>query len=374
MTNSDIKQKIKVLHLAEDLKMGGYERVILDIAEHLDPTMFDVHAWAISRGGPTADILSSKHKNIRVLGINSYHNPVNIFRLRKEISHLNPDIIHTHTYFSNTIGRLAAIFPKHAKIITHVHNTYMEYCRRHIYIERILSCFSDKIICCSNAVKDFVVHTEKISPEKVIVIYNGVPEPTRTNPEKLYTLKRSLGINETARVVVCVAKLMAQKGHRFLIQAIPDVVKKFKNIKFLIVGEGALRPSLEKEVDRLNVRPFVDFLGRRSDVPDLLQISDIFLQPSIYEGLSIATIEAMSYGLPVIASNVGGIREIVDNGRNGILIPSRDSQRLTEAIVNLLNNPSETQRFREPAKETAIRFSLTNMIRSIEQVYYEGMR
>ena len=128
--------KLSVIHLVEDLKTGGAERVIADTAEGLDRKKFRAQVWCVARGGEIADELRGKGVEVRILGIRSYHNPLNILRLSSFLKKEKPDIVHTHGYFASVIGRLAAKKAGLPIISTHVHSTYWEYKKRHLLLER----------------------------------------------------------------------------------------------------------------------------------------------------------------------------------------------------------------------------------------------
>ena len=150
------------------------------------------------------------------------------------------------------------------------------------------------------------------------------------------------------RVVGNIARLAEQKGHRFLLEAAPAVLKRHPDVRFVIVGDGELRPELEGRSGVLGDR--VALLGSRDDVPDLLASFDVFAFPSLYEGLGLAVIEAQAAGVPVVATQVGGIRENVVDGETGFLVPVGDADALAERICFCLDHPEEARRVGEKAR------------------------
>jgi hypothetical protein len=165
--------RIKVIHLVEDLKVGGQERVIATIATGLDPEKFDVKIWCLARGGAVADWLRQAGISVRILNLSTYHRPLNTVRLAWRLRRARADIVHTHGYFAGTFGRLAAILACIRRVVAHVHTSDFSLSRRHILIEKILACFTRHIICVSRSVQDFVSNIEGIPMEKTCVIYNG---------------------------------------------------------------------------------------------------------------------------------------------------------------------------------------------------------
>ncbi len=362
---------LKVIHLVEDLKIGGAERVIGDTALGLDRKKYDVSVWCVTRGGETATELSEKGIEVKILGISSYHNPLSTFKMTRLLKASRADIVHTHGYFASVIGRLAARRAAIPVILAHVHSTYWEYKKRHLMIERKLSRFTQKIICCSKAVENFVRNTEKITDNKTIVIYNGVDEG-RFSPRKSSTsIRAEFGLDEEAAVVGTVSSLTPHKGHEYLIQAASLVQDTFPSVKFLVVGDGPLRIKLEEQAKNLNIHPSVIFTGTRKDIPEILSLLDVFVLPShTREGLGIVIIEAMAAEKPVVATDIGGIPEVVDDGETGLLVPPGDPEALSKAITTLLQDPSRAKTMGEKGR-TRVKemFTTTKMLSEIEHVY-----
>lgn len=364
-------EKLRVIQLVEDLKIGGAERVIADIAEGVDRNLFDASVWCVSRGGETAEELRKKGIEVRVLGIKSYHNPLNIFRLSSQLKKAIPDIVHTHGYFASVIGRLAARRARISVIISHVHSTYWEYKKKHILMEKALSRITDRIICCSKAVENFVRGYEKIKPEKTLMIYNGVDEDRFSTVPDTSSLRAQLAIEEGASVVGTISSLTPHKGHAYLIQAAVKVHDSWPAAKFLIVGDGLLRKTLEEQAGRLNIASSVIFAGIQKNIPEVLSLMDVFVLPSYSrEGLGIAIIEAMAAGKPVVATNIGGIPEVVKDGETGYLAPPQNPEALAQAIIKLLQNPTNAKAM---GKQGRIRFekkfTKKRMLSEVENLY-----
>ncbi len=367
-------KRTRVLQLVEDLKIGGLERVIANIAEGLNKEKYKVSIWCLAYGGEIANELIDKEVDVKVLGIYSYYNLVNILRLAILFKIHQPYILHTHGYFASTMGRIAGKIAGVPIIITHVHSTYWGYNKRNLFIERILALFTYKIICVSNAVKNFVLNYEKISRDKVIVIYNGIgfsqfsigqgnPAPT-------------IPISADKKIVGTVASLTPHKGHKYLIESAKEVLDNFPNVYFLVVGDGPLRKSLEEQVTLLNISSNITFTGIRNDIFNLLSTFDIFVLPSLErEGLPISTIEAMASGLPIVATNIGGIPEVVQDGMNGFLVPPRDSHALATRIIELLKDKEKVEKMGAVGRGIfKQKFTSQTMVQEIERLYEEAIQ
>jgi len=362
----------KILHIVEDLKVGGLEKVLASIVLSLDPSKYDVQVWCLARGGKIAQALIEKGMSVRILQMKSYYNPLNIVRLALIMKRERFHLIHTHGYFAGTFGRLAAFLARVPVIITHVHSTYYNYGKRNLLIERFLSYFTDRIICVSQAVESFVTVNERIRSEKTCLIYNAVVPPDHLlNDHQRKQIRTSLGFYSEAIIIAVVASLTANKGHGILLEAFAQVFRSHPSIRLLIVGDGPLREQLETEVQRQKTAAAIVFTGIRNDVFELLQASDIFVLPSIIrEGLSLALIEAMSVSLPVIGTEIGGIPEVIEDGESGFLVSPGSSEQLAEALKKLVNDQALRTgmglRGRQMYEE---KFTLPRMIRQIETLY-----
>jgi glycosyltransferase involved in cell wall biosynthesis len=201
---------INVAQVVEDLKIGGLERVIENISMHLNPERFRVFVLCLSRGGEIAERLISSGKDVEILGIKSYHSPLSLLKVARWFRKEGINIVHTHAYPAGVLGRVAAIMARVPCIFHHVHSTYLDLNKRNYFIDRFLSRFTNKVICCSESVKRFVSEREGIPEDKLMVLYNGVPEPELVDISRLNVLKGELGIPEGFRVIGCVASLVRQ--------------------------------------------------------------------------------------------------------------------------------------------------------------------
>lgn len=367
----------KVLHLVEDLKIGGLERVIASIVLGLDRTRYDVEAWCLVRGGEIAEELVEKGIGVKILGMNSYHNPLQIVALSRLIKKSRIDIIHTHGYFGSTFGRLAAILVKTPTIIAHVHTTYYGFKKRNLLVEKFLSLFTDKIVCVSRAVNRFVEEVEGISEKKTCLIYNGVGKPRLFQGDRdSHVDRKSLGLGEEDLVVITVASLTPHKGHHVLIDAAKAVSKRHENLRLLIVGDGPLRNNLRAYADELQLSSKIVFAGQRKDVNSLLKLANIFVLPSKErEGLPIALIETMAVGLPVIGTQLGGIPEVIEENVNGLLFAPGNSEELAAAIEKLIGDKTIREKMgRAGRKIYEEKFTVERMVNNIESLYDELAR
>jgi glycosyltransferase involved in cell wall biosynthesis len=171
------------------------------------------------------------------------------------------------------------------------------------------------------------------------VIDNGIALERFEKPVETKKMKNQLGFEEKTRIIGTIGSLVVEKGHIYLLEAARQILDVVKDLKFLVIGDGPLRKPLEEKSEELGIKKHVIFMGQRKDIPELLMAMDIFVLPSIKEGLPIALLEAMAAKRPVIATRVGAISKVIENKDIGILVEPKDIAGLRDAIVNLINDP-----------------------------------
>ena len=357
---------IHVVHIVEDLKIGGLERVIAAISTGLNGGKFKQKVWCLARGGEIYDELQDKGVDIELLNMRSHRDILFFSRLCRKLRKENIHIVHTHGYTATTMGRLAGICARTPVILSHMHTTCWDYTPKQLVIEKMLSFFTSRIICCSQAVSEFAVKGEKINSNKLEVIYNGV------DPEKYAnSMSDHNDHNDTYRVG-CVASLSPHKGHRYLLEAAKVVVNEIPSrVKFVLVGSGILRKELREYADSLGISSSIEFKDPVSDIVPLLSSFDLVVLPSSErEGLGLAIIEAMAAGKPVIGTSIGGIPEVIENGTNGLLVPPKDAVALSKAILHIMSDKKRADKMSEKGRAIVHKkFSTKEMLGKIEDLY-----
>lgn len=368
------KKRYKVVQLLEWFELGGgLESITGEIALGLDRDIFDVEIWCVARGGKLVDVFREKGVTVKVLDIESYFKPKNVLKLASLFKEARVDIIHAHVYFASTIGRVAGRIAGVKVLVHHVHSTYWHYTTVNLLIERVLSFWTHRIICVSEAVRRFVIEHEKIDPRRVCVIRNGISKQPVESREKM---RGVLGFAAQDIVIVSVGSLLENKGHRILLDALRLLKARGIVLKCIIVGEGPTEGVLKDLTHSWGLEDCVRFLGVRRDVPHILSACDIFVLSSIErEGLPVSVLEAMAYGVPVIASNVGGVGEVITDGDNGALVAPADANMLADTIVSFALDPEK--RKRTAARAAAVfeeKFESKVMLQAIENAYVECLR
>ena len=360
----------KILHIVEDLGIGGLEKVVAAIAIGLDKKKYEIEVWCLTKGGDIADQLISKNINLKILGMNSYHNPFQIIKLFVNLKKSKFDIIHSHGYFASTFGRLAALLAGIPIKITHVHTTDFGFKKRNILIERLLSIFTFKIICVSDAVKQYVETYVGINNKKTCLIYNGCYAGNLAKSDS--KIARSLfGFSKENFIIITVGSLVQHKGHCILIDAVKILEKQYANLRLLIVGDGPLSGSIHSYIRKLQLTSKIILTGKKENVFGLLNLADIFVLASIErEGLGIALIEAMASGLPLIGSRLGGIPEVINHDVNGLLVRPGKPYELAESIEKIILNREMANKFGKQGKEIfKEKFTTHKMTRNLELLY-----
>ncbi|KHE91354.1 MAG: glycosyltransferase [Candidatus Scalindua rubra] len=362
--------KTNVVHLVEKLGIGGLERVLTTIALNLNREKYSVSVWCLSKGGFFADKLIEEGVDVKILSISTSRNPVGIYKLYKLLKYHKIDLIHTHAYSAGTIGRISAFLAGVSVIISHNHSVYDYYNKYYHFVERLLSLITDRIICVSDIVRKFANETQRINPERLITIHNGINNISADSGKSINTLKEEFGILPGHTVIGTVTHMEEHKGIIYLIQSASYLLRSRKDLIFLLVGDGEQEEELETLCVDLNIEKNVIFTGERSDIPEILSLIDIFILPSIREGLGLSILEAMACGKPIIATTVGGIPEVVKDGVNGILVLPKEPEALHDAIVELLDDKGKREVMGLNSKRIyAESFNFRTMVDRIEELY-----
>ena len=358
--------RARVIHIVEDLRTGGLERVVHNIVVNLDRERFDPEVWCLARGGEVAEEIATRGITVHVSSMGRRPSPGFVLRLAGRLRRAGARIVHCHGYTACTAGRAAAILARTPRVFAHIHTQGLWLQPRQRRIERVLSAFSTKVICVSMSVQEFVVQDERIPRPKTTVIYNGIPDSPL--PDRA-SARRRLGIREGARVLGCVASLEPHKGHAILIEAVRIARMRLGDIVLLVVGDGSLRRDLECRAREAGIAAV--FTGRMENAGLALAAVDALALLSLErEGLSLAVIEAMAASKPVISSRLGGLPELVEDGANGLLCPAGDATEAAHCIVKILENAEVGRAMGEVGRRMFLEnFTVGRMVSDIERLY-----
>lgn len=289
-----------------------------------------------------------------------------------------PTIVHTHTSKAGLLGRCAAKLAG-VPIIVHTPHGHVFYghfgplaSRFFLLVEKILAFITDRMIALTESEREDYITFAVSNPKKIITIHSGVEVDHYMNAEvNVEEKKKTLGLDPKVLVIGTVGWLLPIKGPMYLLGAMERVWLSHPDIQLIFVGKGDLENELRKKASQIGVKKRVKFLGWRDDIPEIMHILDIFVLPSLNEGMGRVLIEAMAAGKPIIASNVGGIPDLVIQGENGLLVPVKDIEALAEAIEYLLENPRERIEMGEKGRKMATNYGVNSMIEKIDRLYLE---
>jgi len=361
---------LRVVHLVEALGTGGLERVVQSLVRHADARRFRVEVLCAVRGGPLAAEIEASGTTVRVLGTAGYR-PRDILGAARLLKGIGADILHSHGHFAGVLGRGAAWWSGVPVRVHHLHTIDTTLREKHRRLEQVLARLSERVVCCSGAVESHAARDLRIPARLLALVPNGIdPPPPAARAEALDLLGRP-----AAPVVGCVGGLARHKGQAVLLRAIDRLSGGGAGPTVVFVGDGPERPALEAGAAALAGRARVLFLGERADARRLLPAFDVVVVPSIErEGFGLAALEAMDAGVAVVASRVGGLPEVVQDGRSGLLVPPGDEAALAAAIARLLSRPDERGQFgAEGRRRVESSFRAAPMTRRIETVYEEAL-
>lgn len=332
---SKTNKKIKILEVINSLNIGGAELLLKNfVIEAKKYQNYSVDVCTLYFTNDPENRKEIEKKNIRVwtLDLKNKYNLSSIIKIKNIIKREQYDIIHVHLFPASAVVALSSLFlPNNIHYIFTEHNIFNR--RRSIKIFKIIDGFIysrySKIICISKQVQNSLIKWIPKTKEKTEVIYNSIPIHSKP---VVYKLIKNYD-------VLFVGRLVHQKGIRFLLEAVSILQNKYKKIiKVAIVGEGTLEKELKKMCEKLKINNSVEFLGFQKDIDQIMKSSKVFVLPSRWEGFGIVLLEAMKNMLPIIATNVGGIPEIITDGNEGILIPKANSEILAESINKVLED------------------------------------
>jgi glycosyltransferase involved in cell wall biosynthesis len=360
-----------VLFIIKPERGAGAEMVLVEAAARLNPDRFKIICGLLT---PDTDgVIPPRLATVdfRMPGLNGAVWLRFFFHLCWVIYRHQVDIIHVNSYVPGNYARLAGALMQTPIIIDHWHG-FTRFTKKRRLICRLLGRVTDLSIAVSQGVKDYLVEQVGLDPAGVRVVPNGVDmaaiDAARPGP----AVRQELGLPEDVPVIGLVGRLDHWgKGHKELFEAMAGLKKRYP-VQALIVGGGRREAEMRELAAGLGLAGQAHFLGQRQDVPDLLKAMDIFVLPSYSEGLSLALLEAMAAGLPVIATAVGGTPEVVTDGVTGLLVPPRDPEALAGALERLLADPAGARALGNKAREhVRERYSLDRLGREINEIHEE---
>lgn len=372
MTTNQKNKKIKILFLITGLNTGGAEIILRDLIKNLNKDKFFPVVVSIVPIGDIGREIKKTGIDVKSLNINFKYNLLIIARLFFLMRKEKPDILHTHLFHANFLGRIVGKICRVPIIISTFHSEQ----EKGIIREKLLK-YTDRFtninITVSVGVAKEITKLKITSERKINVIYNGVSLDKFRYKDYAFRGKtrEEMDISGDKKVLISVGRLHKVKGYINLIKAIELLNQKDPNITLVIIGDGGERSNLEQQIKKTGLKEKILLLGQKEDVSKYLNAGDIFVLSSKWEGFGIAIVEAMACGILVIATKVGGVPELVEDGKTGFLVEPGNARALAQKIQYVLNLPEEhRKKIGENARKLVEeKFSLQKMVREYEDLY-----
>lgn len=368
----------KVLHIQKVSSIAGSENHLLTLLPLLKEYGYIIEILIFTEKKQSSDLFVEKMKakgikTERFIIENKHFNPSLIPRLVKKIKQEKYDLVHTHLIHADLYGMIAAKIAGVKAIVSSRHNDNAF--RRKFPWNLLINLntkLADHLICISESLKQFSMKYEGTPEQKISVIYYGFKpqnKPINSN------LKKEFNWSEEITIIGIVARLIEQKGHSTLLKAMSQILPEFPPTKLVIIGDGTLRQSLEEYSKKLGINKQTHFLGYHQNAAEMMHDFDIFVHPSRWEGFGLVFLEAMAAKLPIIATNVSAIPEIVEDKTTGLLVPKDDEKALVKAISKLLSNPDLAKNMGEKGKKRLENyFTVDIMTQKIANLYEQLLR
>jgi glycosyltransferase involved in cell wall biosynthesis len=358
-----------VVYLAHAFSVGGAEEMVLNLVRRLPPR-FEPMVCCIFEAGPIGEEIRRTGTPVAVLGLEpGIRRPFDINGIRKYLRETQPQIVHTFLLTASLYGRFAAIL-EHVPIVVGTEvNIYQHKRLHHAIAERLLMAGTDRVVVSAASVRDFYIRQVHADPGKVDVIYNAVDFAQAVPTVPREEVRAALGVPLDALVAGVIARLTEQKGHRFLFDALA-AAPELANVHLLVVGGGERGDDLRRRAEALGLTPRIHFLGPRRDLGNLLGAMDVFVMPSLWEGLPLSLVLAMGAGVPPVATAVAGIPEVVEDGRTGLLVAAGDAPALGAALGRMVSDRGLRERVGRDARASVLpRFGVDKYVDSIVSLY-----
>ena len=367
------------MYIVYNFGIGGLERCVVDLVNNLDPEVFQPFICCLRQKGGSVDFITRNDVKIYELNKRVGNDPIVFWKLRNLLKQENISVVHSGNWGTMLEGVVSAklaripvtIYMEQGKELSDVRMEKWGRKKRNI-LKKMLSCGVDQIVTVSEDLKNELITDTGIKPGKVISIPNSVPLIDRRNKEEGKRMLNALGVPDNNCLIGTVGRHSTVKNYQFLIQSIPQVLKELPDAQFVFIGDGPETHNLKKVVKQLNIDKSVWFLGSldNTKTKQMLQGFDVFVLPSFYEAISLSILEAMSMGIPVVATDVGGNPEVVQDGKTGYLVPLDDIKSLSNSLINLIKSPKKAVNMGDNGRKVVKQnFSLQRMVSRYEALY-----
>ncbi|HEX9723357.1 MAG TPA: glycosyltransferase [Vicinamibacteria bacterium] len=366
---------INVLQICDHLgwegsRMHGVKRLFSWMIPRFDTDRFRVSLLSLRKKDLSEETLEQFGFPVHYLE-KSRFDPSTFPALVRLLKKLEIDVIQTHGYGATTFGRAAAMWLRIPNVL-HEHANLTDTPWFQKIPDKLFDPFTDLAIAVSESTRRFCVEARKLAPERVKVVYLGAPleDFQPWSAERVREARGKLGLaGPGLRVLGTVTRLHESKGNRYLVEAAALLARERPELRFVFVGEGPLQPDLEAQARRLGIEHQVVFAGFQKDVAAAFASFDVAVFPSLWEGTPLTVFEAMAMAKPIVSTDVDGLRDVLQDDLNSLVVPPRDPEVLAHAMVRMLDDPSLARRLSGAAREASRRFDIQGFVNKMSRLY-----
>lgn len=364
-----------MLHVCDHLgwagsRMHGVKRLFAWTLPRFDATRFDVSLVSLRKKDTSEDTLEQFGIDVTYLHKGKF-DPATLTALLKVMDRKGTQVLHLHGYGATTFGRIAAAM-RGTAVLLHEHANHTTTPWFQQVADSLLAPYTDLAIAVSASTAEFTVRARKIPAEKMKVVYLGAPldEFGRTRSgQEIAAARAALGIAPGTFAVGTVTRLMPAKGNRFLVDAVKPIVEQIPDAHVYIAGEGELREELEAQARALGITDRLHFLGFQRDVAAVLSAYDLVVFPSLWEGTPLTSFEALAMGKPIVSTDADGLRDILRDQVDAVIVPKENGRAIADAVVALERDPARRAALGAEAQRTSRRYDIAAYVRKMEQLY-----
>jgi len=350
-------KKTKITYVISGLGIGGAEVLVKDIVLRLQKIdTYDVSVVSLSDQGPIGAQLAKAGVPVYACSRQASGDWFRVWRLYRTLKQLQPDIVHAHLFHANVLTRLFGWLLRTPVVLATIHNIHFGGATRE-WLMRLTECFGTHTVVISPAVYHVMTERRVVSQARVTTIENGIDTDrfVEASTAERVRLRTELGVSDDVLYFVAIGRLMEQKGYLVLLSALRQIRDENLTIVIDVFGEGPLRTELQTYIDSHALSNLITLRGNTNNVLPYLQAADGFIMPSLWEGLPIALLEAMSTGVPPIITAVGGVPDVVQHKINGYLIEANNSEMLAATMREFeALSPVERREYQRAARDTVV--------------------
>lgn len=367
---TDLPEQLHIAYLMTDVGPGGLQNMVFNLAHRLDPSRFTCTIVSLSQLFPLTRHVETDRVKIMIFDKKPGNDPRLMYRLYRYLQHERPHIVQTHNWGTLFEGFLAAKLAG-VPVLIHAERGTIQGRKRNLFFQRALWGAVNQVLSVSEIHRQLLSATVGFPSERIKPISNGVDTDIfQPRSDEKTAIRTKLGFEPERFYIGTVGNLRPVKNHALLLRACKQLCMEQDDVRLIIAGTGPLKEPLNELAGQLGIQHKIRLLGARTDIPEVLNALDLFVLPSLSEGMPNAVLEAMACGLPVVATEVGGVSEVVEHGVTGLLVPSEDEEALASRLEELVCSETKRQMLGKNARERALAcFSLDKMVRAYEQLY-----